>query len=263
MQRWLQYRYQEAVLRRTGARKTLLSGGRRHEETVAIHRGGVDLIDSRLRRGDGGRRGNEQELPRADGPSTLQPSRHRTRKGGHVDKAVARVSSMSRWPVIGNPHRPNSRETRPPGPGPIGRHFPYDPLRDNVEGVARDAKALESPTSAVPGFRIRTPSPEAVPRGGPRIQPGRRRAGQARNQVLLSQSRLRVPALRQGTLFDLLATQTDPKTVYFQMDVLWTVLPGQDPVRAAGKVSGSLAADALERSQKGRAHGQPVGRHRA
>ena len=39
----------------------------------------------------------------------------------------------------------------------------------------------------------------------------------------------------QGTLFDLLVTETDPKTVFFQMDVLWTVLPGQDPVRLLEK----------------------------
>lgn len=34
-----------------------------------------------------------------------------------------------------------------------------------------------------------------------------------------------------GTLFDLLVAETDPQTVYFQMDVLWTVFPGQDPAK--------------------------------
>jgi sugar phosphate isomerase/epimerase len=32
-------------------------------------------------------------------------------------------------------------------------------------------------------------------------------------------------------LFDLLVTQTNPKTVSFEMDLLWTVHPGQDPVQ--------------------------------
>ncbi len=41
---------------------------------------------------------------------------------------------------------------------------------------------------------------------------------------------------KDGTLFDLLVAETDPKTVFFQMDVLWTVFPGQDPVKPAGKV---------------------------
>ena len=38
-----------------------------------------------------------------------------------------------------------------------------------------------------------------------------------------------------GTLFDLLVTETDPRYVYFQMDVLWTVLPGQDQVKLLKK----------------------------
>ncbi|MHC4400635.1 MAG: sugar phosphate isomerase/epimerase family protein, partial [Planctomycetota bacterium] len=39
----------------------------------------------------------------------------------------------------------------------------------------------------------------------------------------------------QGTLFDLLMAETDPRYVYFQMDVLWTVFPGQDPARLLEK----------------------------
>ena len=38
-----------------------------------------------------------------------------------------------------------------------------------------------------------------------------------------------------GTLFDLLVAETDPQYVYFQMDVLWTVLPGQDPAKLLEK----------------------------
>jgi sugar phosphate isomerase/epimerase len=35
----------------------------------------------------------------------------------------------------------------------------------------------------------------------------------------------------EGTLFDLLATQTDPAAVNFQADVFWIAWPGQDPVK--------------------------------
>ncbi len=38
-----------------------------------------------------------------------------------------------------------------------------------------------------------------------------------------------------STLFDLLVAETDPKTVFFEMDVLWTVLPGQDPAQLLSK----------------------------
>ena len=34
-----------------------------------------------------------------------------------------------------------------------------------------------------------------------------------------------------GTLFDLLAAETDPALVHFQADVFWIAWPGQDPVK--------------------------------
>ncbi|MDR0328320.1 MAG: sugar phosphate isomerase/epimerase [Planctomycetaceae bacterium] len=37
------------------------------------------------------------------------------------------------------------------------------------------------------------------------------------------------------TLFDLLMEKTDPELVKYQMDVLWTVFPGQDPVKLLRK----------------------------
>jgi len=38
-----------------------------------------------------------------------------------------------------------------------------------------------------------------------------------------------------GTLFDLLVQETKPEFVTFQMDVFWTVHPGQDPVQLLRK----------------------------
>ena len=38
-----------------------------------------------------------------------------------------------------------------------------------------------------------------------------------------------------GTLFDYLAKNTDPKYVSFEMDMLWTFFPGQDPVKLLNK----------------------------
>ena len=37
-----------------------------------------------------------------------------------------------------------------------------------------------------------------------------------------------LPAGEGKTMFDLLVERTDPKYVSFQMDVLWTIFPGQD-----------------------------------
>lgn len=38
-----------------------------------------------------------------------------------------------------------------------------------------------------------------------------------------------------GTLFDYIVQQTDPKYVSFEMDILWTVFPGHDPVALLNK----------------------------
>ena len=40
---------------------------------------------------------------------------------------------------------------------------------------------------------------------------------------------------KNGTLFDLLMEETNPKFVRYQMDVFWIVHPGQDPVKLLGK----------------------------
>ena len=40
---------------------------------------------------------------------------------------------------------------------------------------------------------------------------------------------------KDGTLFDLLMKKTDPDFVKLEMDVLWTVFPGQDPVKLLKK----------------------------
>lgn len=40
---------------------------------------------------------------------------------------------------------------------------------------------------------------------------------------------------KDGTLFDLLMEKTDPELVKLEMDVLWTVFPGQDPVKLLKK----------------------------
>ncbi|QJW88844.1 sugar phosphate isomerase/epimerase [Spirosoma taeanense] len=39
----------------------------------------------------------------------------------------------------------------------------------------------------------------------------------------------------KGTLFDYIVQQTDPRYVSFEMDILWTVFPGQDPVALLNK----------------------------
>ena len=74
-----------------------------------------------------------------------------------------------------------------------------------------------------------------MPRGGGGVQPGR--CGPAKHGIKFYYHNhgYEFQPCDQGTLFDLLVAETDPHTVFFQMDVMWTVFPGQDPVKLLEK----------------------------
>ncbi|MGA2064538.1 MAG: sugar phosphate isomerase/epimerase [Thermoguttaceae bacterium] len=119
---------------------------------------------------------------------------------------------------------------------PIGRHFPFDQLRDNVEGVARDAKVLGIPYVGCAWIPHKDPFTPEQCREAARVF-NRAGAALAKHGIKFYYHNhgYEFQPYGQGTLFDLLASETDPKTVFFQMDVLWTVLPGQDPVQLIEK----------------------------
>ncbi len=119
---------------------------------------------------------------------------------------------------------------------PIGRHFPFDQLRDNVEGVARDAKALGIPYVGCAWIPHKDPFTVQQCREAARIF-NRAGAALAKHGIKFYYHNhgYEFQPYEQGTLFDLLAAETDPKVVFFQMDVLWTVFPGQDPVKLLDK----------------------------
>lgn len=54
-----------------------------------------------------------------------------------------------------------------------------------------------------------------------------------------------------GTLFDYLVQQTDPNYVSFEMDILWTVFPGQNPAALLDKYAGRFKLMHLKDLRKG------------
>jgi len=56
---------------------------------------------------------------------------------------------------------------------------------------------------------------------------------------------------KDGTLFDLLVQKTDPDLVKFEMDVLWVIHPGQDPVALLQKYPNRWALMHLKDLRKG------------
>jgi sugar phosphate isomerase/epimerase len=119
---------------------------------------------------------------------------------------------------------------------PIGSHFPYARLRDDIEGVARDAKALGIPYVGCAWIDHTGPFDEKQCRETAAVF---NRAGAALAKHGLKfyyhNHGYEFQPHGQGTLFDLLMAETDPKTVFFQMDVVWVVFPGQDPVKLLEK----------------------------
>lgn len=117
---------------------------------------------------------------------------------------------------------------------PVGGHFPFDGFRTNLDGIVRDAKTLglDYVGCAWIPHNDAAPFDEKTCRDAIAVF---NKAGET-----LSKHGLRffyhahgyefVP-FANGTLFNLLMAETNPKHVSFQMDVFWIVHPGQDPVK--------------------------------
>ncbi len=115
-------------------------------------------------------------------------------------------------------------------------HFPYDRLRSDIEGVAKDAQTLG----------LKYVGCAWIPHGEPFDKKTCRDAIEVFNKAgeALAKHGLtffyhahgyEFQPYQDGTLFDLLMRETNPKFVNFQMDVFWIVHPGQDPVKLLEK----------------------------
>ena len=135
---------------------------------------------------------------------------------------------------------------------PIGRHYPFEKLRDDIEGVIEDAKALGIPYVGCAWISHQAPFDEKQCRAAAAVF---NRAGAALAKAGMKfyyhNHGYEFYPHGSGTLFDLLVAETDPQTVFFQMDVLWTVLPGQDPAQLLEKYRGRWLLLHLKDLKKG------------
>jgi sugar phosphate isomerase/epimerase len=115
---------------------------------------------------------------------------------------------------------------------PIAGHFPYERYRDDVEGVAREAKALGLKYAGIAWIPHNGPFDEKTCREAIALF---NRAGEALARHGLKffyhQHGYEFSPCGEGTLMDLLIKETNPKYVAFEMDIFWVQFPGQDPVR--------------------------------
>ncbi len=115
-------------------------------------------------------------------------------------------------------------------------HFPYEQCRDNVEDIARQAKMFGLEYVGCAWIPHKDPFDEKTTREAAAVF-NRAGAALAKHGLKFFYHTHGYEFLpyKDGTLFDLLVAETDPRYVRFQMDVFWIVNPGQDPVKLFAK----------------------------
>ncbi len=118
----------------------------------------------------------------------------------------------------------------------IGSHFPFDRLRDDISGVIEEAKQLELKYVGCAWIPHKAPFDEKQCLEAAKVFNAAGKAIAKEGMKFYYHNHgYEFYAHGDGTLFDLLMTSTDSKSVYYQMDVLWTVFPAQDPVKLLKK----------------------------
>lgn len=143
----------------------------------------------------------------------------------------------------------------------IGGHFPYARWKNEPEAVAEEARALGLPYAGCAWADHRAPLDEAQARAIAAVF-NRAGAALARNGIpfFYHFHGFEFQPWRNGeTLADLIVQTTDPATVKFQLDTLWVVFPGQDPVRLLGKYPGRWDLMHLKDLKQGVATGALTG----
>ncbi|MFM1769867.1 MAG: hypothetical protein RJA22_2396 [Verrucomicrobiota bacterium] len=144
---------------------------------------------------------------------------------------------------------------------PISGHFPYDRIRDDLANVVREAQALGLRYAGCAWITHQAPFNEAQCRATAAVF---NKAGEALAKVGIKFfyhiHGFEFYPHGNGTLLDLLMAETKPEWVCYQMDVLWAVFPGQDPVRLLEKHSGRWELMHLKDLKKGVATGSLAGK---
>jgi sugar phosphate isomerase/epimerase len=118
----------------------------------------------------------------------------------------------------------------------VAGHFPFDRCRDDIEGVARDAKILGLKYAGCAWIPHKDPFDEQTCRDAIKVF---NRAGEALAKhgvkFFYHTHGYEFMPFGNGTFFDLMMAETNPKFVTFEIDVFWVVHPGHDPVKLLEK----------------------------
>jgi sugar phosphate isomerase/epimerase len=142
----------------------------------------------------------------------------------------------------------------------ISAHFPYEKFRDDIESIAREAKALDLKYAGCAWITHQGDFDEKTCREAAAVF---NRAGEALAKhgvkFFYHTHGYEFQPYGSGTLFDLLMQQTKPEFVSYEMDVFWIVHPGQDPVRLLNKYGKRWELMHLKDMKKGTPTGKLTG----
>lgn len=118
----------------------------------------------------------------------------------------------------------------------VSAAFPYNRLRDDLDAIVCEAKEMGVPFVGCAYINHKQPFDEKQCREAAAVFNRAGKALAAQGQCFYYHNHgYEFAPHADGTLFDLLAAETDPRYVSFEMDVLWTFHPGQDPVKLLEK----------------------------
>jgi sugar phosphate isomerase/epimerase len=138
----------------------------------------------------------------------------------------------------------------------ISAHFSYEQCRDHIEDVVREAKVFGIQYAGCAWIPHKDPFDEKTAREAAAVfnRAGEALAGHGIKFFYHTHGYEFLPH-GNGTLFDLLMTETKPEYVRYQMDVYWVVHPGQDPVKLLEKYGNRFELMHVKDMKKGTPHG--------
>jgi sugar phosphate isomerase/epimerase len=143
----------------------------------------------------------------------------------------------------------------------ISSHFPFKRLKEDVAGVVKDAKALGLKYAGCAWIDHKEAFDEAECRDAIATF---NKVGEALAKEGITffyhPHGFEFEKHGDGTLLDLLFAETKPEFVSYQMDVLWVVFPGQDPVKLLEKYGSRWKLMHLKDLKKGVATGSLSGK---
>ncbi|MBL9133340.1 MAG: sugar phosphate isomerase/epimerase [Verrucomicrobiaceae bacterium] len=144
---------------------------------------------------------------------------------------------------------------------PVSSHFPYARYKNDLDNVVKEAKALGLKFAGCAWIDHKDSFDEAECRDAIAVF---NKAGEALAKEGITMfyhlHGFEFEKHGDGTLVDLFMSGTKPEFVSVQMDVLWIVFPGQDPVKLLEKHAGRWVLMHLKDLKKGVATGSLSGK---